>query len=123
MIYSDLNQLTPTVKPIVTDEESVYQSINNILNTPKMTRLFNPEFGSSLDDILFEPMDELTSLQIFHLVITSIVLWDKRVILNNSQSVITPDYDLYRYDAELVFSILGIENDGQSFEFLGALSQ
>lgn len=109
-IYSDLNQYTPTEKALVEDLESVYQSIGNILMTPKGTRLFNPEFGSDVEALLFEPMDELTAIKLYDTAIFSIEKWDTRVKIDYGSSTITPDYPNRCYDVVLFFNVVGIES-------------
>ncbi len=41
----------------VTNEESIKQSIRNIVLTAPGEKLFNPKFGSSVYKMLFEPLD------------------------------------------------------------------
>jgi len=117
-IYSDLNQLTPTVSPLVMGVDAVYQSITNILSTPKKTRLFNFHFGADLEELLFEPMDEIITFKIFNLVIDVIQRWDNRVKISNSESYVSPVYAENKYDLVLVFNIKGYEDP---FEYKGEL--
>ena len=65
-VYSDfLNDLTPhpVVKDIVryTNEASVNRSIRNLLLTDRGERLFQPDIGSDIRKLLFEPMSSSTS--------------------------------------------------------------
>lgn len=119
MIYSDLNQYTPTQKPFVEDVEAVCQSIHNILNTRTTERIFNPEFGSELEDLLFEPMDDITTFRIYRFVVSAIERWDPRVTLNHAQSKVTPFPDDHRYDVFLAFEIEGFGEE--NFELVGEL--
>lgn len=121
-VYSDLNQTTPTEKILLTDAESVYQSIANILTTSLSERLFNPEFGCDLDAFLFELMDDLTAAQLYRLVIEAIERWEPRVVLDHSQSDVIADPDNHIYAVKLYFQIIGVRDQGQSFEFLGELT-
>lgn len=120
-LYSDLNPYTPTEKPLLEDIESVYASINTILNTPKGSRLFNPEFGSNLEYMLFELADEVTRLQITREVISAIERWDDRVILDYSQTKVVENIDDHTYELTLVFQIKGFED--QIFEQRGTLKR
>lgn len=121
-IYSDINQYTPETQILLTDEESVYQSLNNILITKPGQRIFNPEFGSDMDKVLFEVMDEVTAAQLYRTVTEAVERWEPRIIIDNSQSDIIPNYDSNSYDVKLVFEIIGLSDEGQKFEFLGELS-
>jgi hypothetical protein len=47
-----------------TTREQVSSNIKNLLLTKKGERLMQPEFGSGLQEILFEPIDEDTQLRI-----------------------------------------------------------
>ena len=44
----------------VADTNSVKRGISNILMTENRERLFNPELGSGIKNLLFEPMTDLT---------------------------------------------------------------
>lgn len=120
-IYNDFNQLTPTSKTLAEDIDTVYQSIANILNTPITERFFNPEFGSRLEAVLFEPMDSITEAKIFRLVIEAIERWEPRVDLDYGKSKVVADYDNLQYDVNLVFTIAGLDSD--NLVFSGLLTQ
>jgi len=65
-VYSDfLNDLTPhpVIKDIVryTNEAAVNRSIRNLLLTDRGERLFQPDIGSDIRRLLFEPMSSSTS--------------------------------------------------------------
>jgi phage baseplate assembly protein W len=117
-IYSDLNQATPRTNPLVTGIDSIYQSITNILSTPTHTRLFNPEFGSELETLLFDPMDDITVSKLFNAVVKAVSKWDNRIAIDYSESNITPIYEENKYELLLVFRISGIE---EIYEYEGEL--
>lgn len=119
-LYSDINQYDPTVKETLTDVESVYQSINNILSTHIGERVFN-QIGSELEELIHEIMDDTTAFEIYSYVIQAIERWEPRVRLKYSQCSVTPNYDEQRYDVVLVFNILGLED--QEFKHEGTLER
>jgi len=121
-LYSDINQYSPTSTALVTDLDSIYQSIGNILSTPKNTRLFRPEFGSSIENLLFEPMDDETVASLYDTIILAIQQWEPRVILDYSKSNITPDYDKHVYYVELTFRVRGL-TDTTFYTYTGTLNQ
>lgn len=121
-LYSDINQYSPTNIALVTDLNSIYQSIGNILSTPKNTRLFRPEFGSSIENLLFEPMDEETVASLYDTIILAIQRWEPRVTLDYSKSNITPDYDKHVYYVELTFTVRGL-TDNTFYTYAGTLYQ
>ena len=117
-IYSDLNQATPTVSPLVTGFDSIYQSITNILSTPTHTRLFNPEFSSELETLLFDPIDDITASKIFNAVVDAISKWDNRIAIDYTESNVSPIYEENKYELLLIFRINGIE---EVYEYNGDL--
>lgn len=117
-IYSDLNQNTPTVAPLLYGLDSVYQSITNILSTATHTRLFNPEFGSELETLLFDIMDDMTVSKLFNAVVRAISKWDSRVVIDYTESNVTPNIKDNKYELLLVFRISGAE---ETYEYKGEL--
>lgn len=121
-LYSDINQYSPTSVALVTDLNSIYQSIGNILSTPQNTRLFRPDFGSSIENLLFEPMDEETVASLYDTIILAIQKWEPRVSLDYAKSNITPDYDKHVYYVELTFTVRGL-TDNNFYTYAGTLFQ
>lgn len=117
-IYSDLNQNTPTVEPLLYGLDSVYQSITNILSTATHTRLFNPEFGSELETLLFDIMDDMTVSKLFNAVVRAISRWDSRIVIDYTESNITSNITDNKYELLLVFRISGAE---EIYEYKGEL--
>jgi phage baseplate assembly protein W len=117
-IYSDVEQVNTKLKSKAEDLATVYQSIANILNTTKTERFFNPEFGSELEDILFEPMDSITETKIFRLVVQAIERWEPRVSIDYGKSSVVGDPDDHQYDVSLVFKVKGIDNENLTFSGL-----
>jgi phage baseplate assembly protein W len=119
IIYSDLNPIDPIKTPMATNIQAIFNSIYTILNTKKGERLFLPTFGCDLEEILFEIIDEETSLLIYQRIIEAIETWEKRVTLDYGRSKVVPDYDANAYYITLVFNINLLE--AQSFTFEGSI--
>lgn len=117
--YSDVNQIKPRFRPLTLDSEAVSQSIVNILNTEFGERLFLPEFGSRIKQIIFELGDEATDFIIFNRVVEAIERWDNRVILDTNNSSIKKEVDSNTYSVRLVYRIKGLEHD--KYELRGVL--
>jgi len=119
-VYSDLNR-EPCYgeAPLVTDIEAIYQSIDNILSTKKGERLFLPEFYADLENLLFEPVDDITSMRILDAVLDAIERWEPRVQLLYPHCEVNPLPDDNAYEVVLVFRVVGLE--GQTFEYRGLL--
>jgi phage baseplate assembly protein W len=119
-IYSDVNQYSPTQRALVSDLDSIYQSIGNILGTSLRSRFFLPEFGSAIEELLFEPMDELTVAALYDTIVIAIQKWEPRVDLDYSKSSITPDYDKHTYYVSLTFTVRGL-SDSDFYTYSGTL--
>ena len=84
-VYSDLsynpilNQLgdLTTVK----NEDSIKQSLRTIINTPKGSRIFEPDFGCNVNFYLFEPYLPETGMRIAKDIEYNINAYEPRVEL------------------------------------------
>lgn len=90
----------------VSNEESIKQSIRNILLTAPGEKLFQPKFGSRIYQMLFEQLDAflIDSLQVE--ILNTIRNYEKRVTVTNL--VCRPDYDNNAISVLLEYKIVGI---------------
>lgn len=58
--------------------ETIINSWNNILVTPRRSYMFDPEYGSNLYKLVFEPADEKTQQQIIQETVETIRRYDNR---------------------------------------------
>lgn len=65
------------------EQEHIRESILQILGTRPGERFMNPEFGSRLNDLVFEQNDEVLKGLIRHYVIDAIRRWEKRVVITD----------------------------------------
>tara|TARA_B100000282_G_scaffold288001_1_gene256168 strand:- start:410 stop:802 length:393 start_codon:yes stop_codon:yes gene_type:complete len=93
----------------VKDKVAIAQSISNLLQTNKGERPFQPELGSGLRDLLFEPLDYGSS-GIMGQVITELISnYEPRVRV---QAVdFNPDFMNNGYNIELSYIIVGREDE------------
>jgi phage baseplate assembly protein W len=95
-IYSDLD-LTFRRLPVTNDvalsydDQAVIRSVRNLLLTGFYERPFQPNLGSNLNKLLFEPADQLTSNLIESEVRNVISNFEPRVTINSINVTITPD--------------------------------
>jgi phage baseplate assembly protein W len=95
-IYSDLD-LTFRRLPVTNDvalsydEQAVVRSVRNLLLTGFYERPFQPNLGSNLNKLLFEPADQLTSNLIESEVRDVISNFEPRVTVNTINVTISPD--------------------------------
>jgi phage baseplate assembly protein W len=91
------------------DEADIKQSVANLLLTIKGERLFNSKIGSSLNKILFEPLDVATATTVQKEISYVIDRYERRVNINEITTSI--DYDNDGYNVELILDIVGREDD------------
>jgi phage baseplate assembly protein W len=105
-IYSDID-FTFAKKPVVGDvalsydTQAVIRSIRNILLTNHYEKLFDPDFGSNIDALLFENFSPITSGILENEIATAIKNYEPRAILKNVNVV--PDEINNAYSVTLSF--------------------
>ncbi len=67
----------------ITGIQTILQSWSNILTTPKRTFLFDPEYGSDLHKLIFEPVDQLTVEAITTEVRNVLTTYDNRAKISS----------------------------------------
>ena len=112
-IYSDINYIDIKREPRITDIDDVYQAIYTLLTTRVGQRVFRPNYGSYLDNYLFEPCDEETANRILFDIITTITQ-EPRVQLNRSQTTVTPIPERNMFAIRIVFTVLGFSDTERS---------
>ena len=80
----------------VKDAVSVKRGIKNILLTAPFERLFQPEVGSGIKNILFEPMTPLTEQRLSDACRDAIDAWEKRASVINIAVISEEEYNRYR---------------------------
>ena len=99
-IYSDID-FTFTKKPVVGDvalsydEKAVTRSIRNLLSTNHYERPFNPDIGSNINGLLFEPISPFTANSLKNEISTTIKNYEPRATLNNVVVSALPDQNAY----------------------------
>ena len=66
-----------------TGMERIYQSIYCILNTMLGERVFLPEFGSRLHELVFEPNDEIVADLAKLYICDALAKWEKRITVTD----------------------------------------
>ena len=93
------------------DLEAIKNSLQNILSTTRGSRRMLPEFGGTIEEILFEPMDEITARRIANDILRQIQVWDNRIeILGIDMTV---NYDYQQYEVDMTYAIKGFGAGGQ----------
>jgi len=108
-IYSDfLNDLNPhpIVKDIVkyVNENAVSKAIRNLLLTNKGERLYQPNIGSDINRMLFEPMGSGVSELICSYIKTTLDTYEPRAKVLDIRAV--PDYDNNLYVVYITYMLI-----------------
>ena len=95
---------------------AISRSVRNIVFTAPGEKFFQPTFGSRVSQMLFENMDEITSLSIRDEIENSIRRFEPRVDLKSVQ--VNPDFDGNQYDVVITYQIIGADVSEQQLEFV-----
>jgi phage baseplate assembly protein W len=107
--YRDLD-LSFKIHPIKKDinkhvaEYAVINSLKNLMSLGHYEKPFQPEIGSNLKKLLFEPLDNVSSAAIQREMETIIGNFEPRVSTSKLQLI--PDYDNNGYKINLEFYII-----------------
>lgn len=99
----DVHPLNKTIGRVL-NEDSVRQSLKNLILTNIGERLFQPTIGSDVYKSLFEPNDVITAENISYHISSTIKHNEPRVILLNV--ITTPNQDDYSFNVNIVFSLI-----------------
>ena len=115
--YQDLD-FDFTANPITGDVAkvknvtSVKRGIRNILMTENTERLFQPEVGSGLKNLLFEPMTNLTAQLLEDEVRSAIDSWENRAEVLNINVI--PEEEYNRYRVAVLFRLINDPTEQQT---------
>jgi phage baseplate assembly protein W len=107
-LYSDID-FTLSKRPVLNDialsydNQAIIRSVRNILLTKKFEKLWNPEFGSNIDILLFENISSVTASALEKEISVAISNYEPRV--NMKSVLVTPYIDKNAYDVTLTFYI------------------
>jgi len=100
-IYSDLDlrfQPQPGKKDVSLsyDEQAVIRSVKNLLLTKPYERPFNPNLGSQIDGLLFEPVSPLTASLLEDEIKRTIENYEPRAVIASLEVAVFPDQNAYQ---------------------------
>ena len=97
------------------NENAIARAVRNIVSTSPGEKLFNPEFGSSISEILFENVDDITAISIQDEISSSLKNYEPRVELINV--TVDPNFDANQFDVRITYRIVGIDIPPSELEF------
>ncbi|HAZ44404.1 MAG TPA: baseplate protein [Cyanobacteria bacterium UBA11369] len=83
------------------DTQSIEESIVIILRTGLGERVYRPNFGSRLSELVFEPMSVQTLLMIRLYVEEALQMWEPRIVVKQVRT--EPDPIKGRVDVEIIY--------------------
>jgi len=111
--YKDLD-LNFTAHPVKKDinkhfnEKAVINSVKNLVSTNFYERPFQPELGSNIRRLLFEPIDSIVAASLERQLQETIENFEPRVSIDSITAYAAPDEN--GYSVSLVFFILNSPN-------------
>jgi phage baseplate assembly protein W len=107
----------PVTSDLVTvkDKAAILQSISNLLLTNKGERPFQPNLGSNIKRVLFEPMDYASAGLIKTEIRDILKIYEPRILVERIYC--EPDFDNNAYQVEVQFKIVGREDAPVAVDF------
>ena len=97
------------------NENAIARAVRNIVLTTPGEKFFDPDFGSSVSEILFENVDDITAVSIEDEIKSSLKNYEPRVELINVN--VNPNFDANQFDVIISYRIVGIDIPPSELEF------
>ena len=97
------------------NENAIARAVRNIVLTSPGEKFFNPEFGSSISEILFENVDEITAVSIEDEIKSCLNNYEPRVELINVN--VDANFDENQFDVLITYRIVGVDIPPSQLEF------
>ena len=97
------------------NENAIARAVRNIVLTTPGEKFFDPEFGSSVSEILFENVDDITALSIQDEIKNCLQNYEPRVELIDVK--VNPNFDENQFDVIITYRIIGIDIPPSQLEF------
>ena len=97
------------------NENAIARAVRNIVSTTPGEKFFDPDFGSSVSEILFENVDDITAVSIQDEIRNCLNNYEPRVDLVNVD--VNPNFDENQFDVKITYRIVGIDIPPSQLEF------
>jgi len=97
------------------NENAIARAVRNIVLTTPGEKFFDPDFGSSVSEILFENVDDITALSIQDEIKNCLQNYEPRVELIDVK--VNPNFDENQFDVIITYRIIGIDIPPSQLEF------
>ena len=97
------------------NENAIARAVRNIVSTSPGEKFFDPDFGSSVSEILFENVDDITAVSIQDEIKSSLSNYEPRVELIDV--FVDPNFDENQFDVTITYRIVGVDIPPTQLEF------
>lgn len=107
-----LNQDLITIK----NDTAIKRSLRNLVLTYTGERFYNPELGSKVYRLLFNPMSPIISDRIKDEIERTILLYEPRVEVDDI--FVDPNFDSNEYNVSIKYRVVGAEVTSENLSFV-----
>ena len=97
------------------NENAIARAVRNIVSTTPGEKFFDPDFGSSVSEILFENVDDITAISIQDEIRNCLQNYEPRVEIIDVK--VDPNFDENQFDVIITYRIVGIDIPPSQLEF------
>ena len=97
------------------NENAIARAVRNIVLTTPGEKFFDPDFGSSVSEILFENVDDITAISIKDEIKNCLQNYEPRVEIIDVK--VDPNFDENQFDVIITYRIVGIDIPPSQLEF------
>ena len=97
------------------NENAIARAVRNIILTTPGEKFFDPDFGSNINEILFENVSEITADSIKEEIQNSLENYEPRLELIDVD--VRPNYDINQFDVIISYRIIGVDVPPTQLEF------
>ena len=97
------------------NENAIARAVRNIVSTTPGEKFFDPDFGSSVSEILFENVDDITAISIKDEIKNSLQNYEPRVEIIDV--IVDPNFDENQFDVVITYRIVGVDIPPTQLEF------
>ena len=101
---------------VLKNEQAIARSVRNIVFTTPGEKFFDEDFGSKINEALFENIDPISANVIQQEIRQSITNYEPRVNLRGVK--VNPNYDNNEFNVTIVYEIIGADVPPQELQFV-----
>ena len=110
----EVNPITDDIIGVKNDT-AIARSIRNLVLTTPGERFFNENLGSSVSEVLFDTIDDISAAAIRDEIEQTIIRFEPRVKLEDVK--VKGDFDNHKFDVTITYDIIGADALPQQLNF------